>query len=145
MIGKKCHPKGFHSLFRQTKTLVCAQTDSQNTSTQVLVFSFLFKQAPTYFPTGTVTQTVTLSNLKAPQNFQVNESQILEGDNMGKKSINTHDILIQNISFFLFFLHKSVFLKYRTLKKWTNCYPHTINTCLCSVWSSYQNNLNTSP
>lgn len=77
--------------------------------------SFLNRQ-PTYFPTETVTQTVTLSNLKAAQNFQVNKSQILEGDNMGKKSINTHDILIQNISFFLFFLHKSVFLKYRTLK-----------------------------
>lgn len=108
---KSVTQKGFNSLFRQTKTLVCAQKDSQNTSPQVLVFSFLFKQAPTYFPTETVTQTVTLSNLKAPQNFQVNESQILEGDNMGKKSINTHDILIQNISFFLFFFTQVSFFK----------------------------------
>lgn len=76
-----------------------------------LIFPSFLKRQPTYFPTETITQTVTLSNLKVPQNFQVNESQILEGDNMGKKSINTHDILIQNISFFLFFFTQVSFFK----------------------------------
>lgn len=86
-VGRKCHLKGFQFIFRPATSLACTANDSINhCHWKHYFFSFLLKQATNnlFSQWNRVTQ---MALYQIWKHLKVDESQILEGDNRGKKNI----------------------------------------------------------